>query len=149
MKNDAVFAMKFAKVYPLLVAKAGRKGRTRAEVDAVTAWLTGYTPAELEQFLASELTYGEFFERAPHPNENRRLITAVSAACGWRRLPTRCCGKSATWTSSWTNWPKAGRLKRFCGRGEFSAAPPIFQKGQRCGGRERPPYRATISGCRR
>ena len=82
MKNDAVFAMKFAKVYPLLVAKAGRKGRTRAEVDAVTAWLTGYTPAELEQFLASELTYGEFFERAPHPNENRRLITG--SVCGVR-----------------------------------------------------------------
>ena len=69
MKNDAVFAMKFAKVYPLLVAKAGRKGRTRAEVDAVTAWLTGYTPAELEQFLASELTYGEFLSARPTPTK--------------------------------------------------------------------------------
>ena len=45
MENSKVFAMKFAKVYPLLVAKAQRKGRTRQEVDEVTAWLTGYTPA--------------------------------------------------------------------------------------------------------
>ena len=51
MENSKVFAMKFAKVYPLLVAKAQRKGRTRQEVDEVTVWLTGYTPAELERLL--------------------------------------------------------------------------------------------------
>lgn len=43
MENSKVFAMSVAKVYPLLVAKAERKGRTRAEVDEVTCWLTGYT----------------------------------------------------------------------------------------------------------
>ena len=43
MSNDKVFAMPFAKVFPLLIAKAERKGRTRAEVYEVTTWLTGYT----------------------------------------------------------------------------------------------------------
>ena len=42
--NEKVYAMPFAKVYPLLVNKAVRKGRTAAEVDQVTSWLTGYTP---------------------------------------------------------------------------------------------------------
>lgn len=82
MENSKVFAMKFAKVYPLLVAKAQRKGRTRQEVDEVTAWLTGYTPAELERLLQSDATYGEFFENAPCLNENRRLITG--SVCGVR-----------------------------------------------------------------
>lgn len=43
MKNEAVFAMKFAKVFPLLITKAERKGRTRAEVYEIVTWLTGYT----------------------------------------------------------------------------------------------------------
>ena len=47
MTNEKVFAMSFAKVYPMLIAKAERKGRTRDEVLAVTAWLTGYTNAQL------------------------------------------------------------------------------------------------------
>ena len=47
MSNEKVFQMKLQKVYPLLVAKAEKKGRTREEVDRVTAWLTGYTPEEL------------------------------------------------------------------------------------------------------
>ena len=80
MENQAVFAMKFAKVYPLLVAKAERKGRTRQEVDTLTTWLTGYTAADLERFLESDLTYGDFFRNAPAPNENRRLIRG--SICG-------------------------------------------------------------------
>ena len=47
MPRSDVTQMPFAKLYPLLVAKAGKKGRTREEVDQVTAWLTGYTPEEL------------------------------------------------------------------------------------------------------
>ena len=80
MENQAVFAMKFAKVYPLPVAKAERKGRTRQEVDTLTTWLTGYTSADLERFLESDLTYGDFFRNAPAPNENRRLIRG--SICG-------------------------------------------------------------------
>lgn len=80
MGNEAVFAMKFAKVFPLLIAKAERKGRTKAEVYEVTNWLTGYTDADLDQFLESDLAYGDFFKNAPFLNENRRLIKG--SICG-------------------------------------------------------------------
>lgn len=80
MENAAVFSMKFAKVYPLLIAKAERKGRTKEEVYAITTWLTGYTSAELDHFLESDLTYGSFFQNAPCLNEKRRLIKG--SICG-------------------------------------------------------------------
>lgn len=80
MANEKVFNMPFAKVYSLLIAKAERKGRTRAEVHEVTAWLTGYTAEELEKLVESDVTYGDFFRHAPCPNENRRLITG--SVCG-------------------------------------------------------------------
>lgn len=80
MKNEAVFAMKFAKVFPLLIAKAERKGRTREEVYEVTTWLTGYTASDLDRFLESDLTYGDFFRNAPCPHEKRCLITG--SVCG-------------------------------------------------------------------
>ena len=80
MENEKVFAMSFAKVYPMLIAKAERKGRTRAEVLDVTAWLTGYTPEEIEAQIASDLTYGDFFRRAPELHPNRRLIKG--SVCG-------------------------------------------------------------------
>lgn len=80
MNNEKVYAMSFFKVYPLLVAKAEKKGRTRAEVDEVTCWLTGYSSEELEDCLENGITYGDFFRHAPAPNENRRLITGK--VCG-------------------------------------------------------------------
>lgn len=80
-KND-VTAMPFAKLYPLLVAKAARKGRTRAEVDQVTAWLTGYTPQELSALAQSDTSYGDFFRNAPAMNPDRVLITGK--ICGIR-----------------------------------------------------------------
>ena len=82
MTNDKVYNMKFSKVFPLLTAKAEKKNRTRAEVLAVTSWLTGYTAEEIESFLASDLTYGDFFRNAPAPNPKRNLITGV--VCGIR-----------------------------------------------------------------
>lgn len=75
MSNDKVYQMIFAKVYPLLVNKVVRKGRTPEEVDVVTCWLTGYSEEELESILQTETTYGDFFRNAPHMNENRKLIT--------------------------------------------------------------------------
>lgn len=80
MSNDKVFAMPFAKVFPLLIAKAERKGRTRAEVYEVTTWLTGYTAEQLDALLESPLPYGAFFENAPCLNENRHKITG--SVCG-------------------------------------------------------------------
>lgn len=55
--NEKVYAMNFAKIYPLLVNKAARKGRTKDEVDEVTCWLTGYSQTELENLVGS--SYGE------------------------------------------------------------------------------------------
>ena len=72
MTNEKVFAMSFAKVYPMLIAKAERKGRTRDEVLAVTAWLTGYSREQLEELLVSDITYGDFFRNAPALNPARK-----------------------------------------------------------------------------
>lgn len=80
MPRSDVTQMPFAKLYPLLVAKAGKKGRTREEVDQVTAWLTGYTPEELVRLEQSGVSYGDFFRHAPAMNPNRTLITGK--VCG-------------------------------------------------------------------
>ncbi len=82
MGNERIYSMTFAKVYPLLIAKAEKKGRTRAEVLEVTAWLTGYAPEQIEDLLRSETTCGDFFLRAPYPHPNRTQITGV--VCGVR-----------------------------------------------------------------
>ena len=80
MTNEKVFAMSFAKVYPLLIAKAERKGRTRNEVLAVTTWLTGYANEQLEEVLVSDITYGDFFRNAPALNPARKQIKGT--VCG-------------------------------------------------------------------
>lgn len=82
MSNERVYHMAFSKVFPLLIAKAEKKGRTRAEVLEVTAWLTGYTSDAIEAALATDLTYGDFFRNALSPNPKRTLITGV--VCGVR-----------------------------------------------------------------
>ena len=73
MENEKVFAMKLSKIYPLLVQKAERKGRTAQEVNEVVCWLTGYDEQQLEQQLQKDVDYGTFFEQAPawHPNAAR------------------------------------------------------------------------------
>ena len=80
MTDEKVFAMSFSRVYPMLIAKAERKGRTREEVLQVTAWLTGYGQEQLEALLQSTISYGDFFRQAPAMNPARRLITG--SVCG-------------------------------------------------------------------
>lgn len=82
MPRADVTQMAFAKLYPLLVNKAEKKGRTRSEVDQVTAWLTGYTPADLARLEQSDITYADFFQNAPAMNPCRTLITGK--VCGVR-----------------------------------------------------------------
>ena len=82
MGDHKVFQMSFPKVYGLLVSKAEKKGRTRAEVDTAARWLTGYTQPELDSLLESAATYGDFFRQAPRPNPDRSLIRGV--VCGVR-----------------------------------------------------------------
>ena len=74
--------MPFSKLYPLLVNKAEKKGRTRAEVDQETTWLTGYTAEDLVRLEKSDTSYGDFFRSAPRLNPNRTLITGK--ICGVR-----------------------------------------------------------------
>ena len=82
MTNEKVFAMSFAKVYPMLIAKAERKGRTRDEVLAVTTWLTGYSREQLDELLFTDITYGDFFRNAPALNPARKRIKG--SVCGVR-----------------------------------------------------------------
>lgn len=77
---ERVRAMIFANVYPMYIAKAERKGRTKAEVDEVIRWLTGYTQKGLELQLKKQTTFEEFFDKAPKPNPARSLITGT--ICG-------------------------------------------------------------------
>ena len=65
MPRTDVTQMAFAKLYPLLVNKAEKKGRSRAEVDQVTAWLTGYTPEDIARLEQSDTTYGAFRRTSP------------------------------------------------------------------------------------
>ena len=82
MKNEKVYTMSFPKVYPLLVNKAVRKGRTAEEVDQVVQWLTGYDTDGLKAALAAEVSYEAFFAEAPRLNPNREKITGT--ICGVR-----------------------------------------------------------------
>jgi len=82
MGNEKIYNMAFARLYPMLIAKAEKKGRTRDEVDTVTCWLTGYEKDQLARFLESPITYGDFFLQAPGLNPNRRLIKG--SVCGVR-----------------------------------------------------------------
>ena len=82
MAGHNIFAMPFAKVYPLLVQKAERKGRTKAEVDEVIFWLTGYDASALQAQLDKEVDMITFYAQAPQMNPNRDLIKGV--VCGVR-----------------------------------------------------------------
>ena len=82
MPRMDVTEMPFAKFYPLLVAKAERKGRTREEVDQVITWLTGYTAGDIARLEQSTVSYGNFFRDAPVLNPDRTRITGT--ICGIR-----------------------------------------------------------------
>jgi len=81
-KKHRVYTMTFASVYPLYIKKAEAKGRTRAEVDEVIRWLTGYTAKELAAQLEKQKTFEAFFDEAPELNPNASLITGT--ICGVR-----------------------------------------------------------------
>jgi hypothetical protein len=81
-RNDRIYTMSFASVYPLYIAKAERKGRTKAEVDEIILWLTGYSRQAFETQLAKQTDFKSFFAEAPRLNPSRRQITGV--ICGIR-----------------------------------------------------------------
>lgn len=77
-----IYSMSFASVYPHYVAKAEKKGRTRAEVDEIVRWLTGYTQAKLTAHIKKKTTFEDFFAASPKLNPARAQITGV--ICGVR-----------------------------------------------------------------
>jgi hypothetical protein len=74
MEKHRIYTMSVASVYPLYVQKAEKKGRTKAEVDEIILWLTGYSQKELETELKKETDFETFFAQAPHMNPLRVLI---------------------------------------------------------------------------
>ena len=82
MDLQRVFKMSFASVYPHYVQKAEKKGRKKAEVDAVICWLTGYTPQALAKQIKQKTDFETFFDEAPALNPNAGKISGV--VCGVR-----------------------------------------------------------------
>lgn len=82
MTTHKIYAMPFASVYPHYVAKAERKGRSKAEVDTIIRWLTGYSQDALDAQLAAETGFESFLAQAPEPNPARTLVKGT--ICGVR-----------------------------------------------------------------
>jgi hypothetical protein len=82
MKKPKIFVTSFASVYPFYVQKAEKRGRTKAEVDEIIFWLTGYDEKMLEEQLNKEVDFETFFNQAPHINDNVSLIKGK--ICGYR-----------------------------------------------------------------
>jgi hypothetical protein len=82
MPEHRIFSTSFASVYPLYVTKAERKGRTKAEVDQIILWLTGFSPEAFEAKLADQSDFRTFFAQAPALNPARAEIKGV--ICGVR-----------------------------------------------------------------
>ncbi len=82
MIKPRIYTMSFARVYPEYVAKAEKKGRTKAEVDEIICWLTGYSQEELEAQLKKQTDLETFLTKAPQLNPLRALIKGV--VCGVR-----------------------------------------------------------------
>ena len=82
MKPDKVFAIKFAKLYPLYIKKAETKGRTREEVERIFRWLTGYDAAGLQRQIERDVDLTTLFAEAPAMNPDAALIKGV--VCGVR-----------------------------------------------------------------
>lgn len=82
MDKTRIYKMSFASVYPLYIQKAEKKGRTKANVDAVIFWLTGYDAPTLQQQINKKIDFETFFEEAPQMNPNASKITGI--ICGYR-----------------------------------------------------------------
>lgn len=81
-KKPRIFTISFGSVYPLYVEKAEKKGRTKAEVDEIISWLTGYSAKQIQRAIDDKVDFETFFAKAPRLNANVSLITGV--VCGVR-----------------------------------------------------------------
>jgi hypothetical protein len=81
-KKHRIYTISFSSVYPHYIAKAEKKGRTKAEVDEIVRWLTGYSQKKFESQLKKQVDIETFLKEAPQPNPSRSLIRGV--ICGVR-----------------------------------------------------------------
>ena len=82
MTKHRIYSVSVASVYPHYIAKAEKKGRTKAEVDEIICWLTGYSEKQLEAQIKKQTNFEDFFDEAPQLNPARSLIKGV--VCGVR-----------------------------------------------------------------
>lgn len=82
MEQTKIFKTSFASIYPLYIQKVEKKGRTKAEVDTIIFWLTGYDEKSLQNQIDKENDFQTFFAEAPHINPNAAKITGL--ICGYR-----------------------------------------------------------------
>jgi hypothetical protein len=82
MDTHRIYKISVASVYPYYIAKAEKKGRSKAEVDEIICWLTGYSPEQLRKQLENQTDFETFFAEAPHMNPLRKAIKGV--ICGVR-----------------------------------------------------------------
>ena len=82
MAKHRIYTISFASVYPHYITKAAKKGRTKAEVDQIICWLTGYSQQDLEALIEKRTDIETFIAEAPEPNPSRTLIKGL--ICGIR-----------------------------------------------------------------
>jgi len=82
MPKHRIYSISVASVYPLYLAKAEKKGRTKAEVDEIFRWLTGHSQKTLDAELAKKTSFEDFFTNAPQMSPSRSLVTGI--ICGVR-----------------------------------------------------------------
>lgn len=82
MDNNRIYKLIFGSVYPLYIKKVEKKGRTKAEVDQIIIWLTGYNESQIQNHIIHKTDFEQFFAMAPHFNPNASKITGV--ICGYR-----------------------------------------------------------------
>ena len=110
-----IFSISFASVYPHYVTKVEKKGRTKADLDQVIGWLTGFDESELNDHLARarpSRTFSPLRESIRMPPRS----PVWCAGYAWRTSRTPSCRRSATWTSWSTSSPRESRWIRFCER---------------------------------
>src|SRR6185503_19439865 len=81
-QKKRIYGLVFASVYPMYIKKVEKKGRTKAELDEIIFWLTGYDKKGLQEVLDKKTDFETFFKKAPKMNKNAKLITGV--ICGYR-----------------------------------------------------------------
>lgn len=113
--KSGIFAMPFAKIYPLYVRKAEKKGRTREEVDTVICWLTGYDKEGLQEQINRGVDFETFFAEAPEINPNAHKITGVICGVRVEEIDDPMMQKIRWLISWWTNWQRENRWRRFLG----------------------------------